>query len=102
MTDRGERERETIGRAPKIQVVKTPREIIINFNGLPHVTLKRSVVFGFQAWINEKQRDETMYSLEFYGHGGDNMLLHYDSFEKWSGILKQLSGIGLFDESEIP
>lgn len=63
--------------------------IVIKFNGLLHVTFKRSNLISIQSW----RQGENNYYIEYLFNEGNPLLTDYDSKEKWEEILKELEKV---------
>lgn len=59
--------------------------IKIYFNNILHLSIDRTKLFGVQSWIDE--RDWNI--IELYTKDGE-ILLEYDSRDKWIGVLTVL------------
>lgn len=58
----------------------------VMINGLVHVCVKQDDMVGFRSWVERKG----WYCIEFYTKH-QVIKTEYDSFDKWSSILKLLN-----------
>lgn len=71
----------------KVTLTAKGEHLKIYMNGLVHVCVPLDRFRGFNSWYKR----EDWYCIEFELDGAA-MLLEYNSFEKWSQVLKLLDG----------
>jgi hypothetical protein len=72
----------------EIEVRPTFDRIAVLINGIPHLSLDREKLVGFQSW-----KENTRYTIEWTFSEGAVIITEYDDKDKWSAILKEVDVI---------
>ena len=72
-----------------ITVALTFDRIVIYFDDVPHLSLQRDKLLGFQSW---KDYGGKRYVIEWTLDGA-SISTEYDSAEKWASILQQVDAL---------
>lgn len=70
-------------------VQSTIDRIVVLFGDVPHLSLYRDRLLGFQSW---HEYDKSKFSIEWTCEGGV-IVTEYDDAEKWSSILRQVNAM---------
>lgn len=85
----------------KIEVTSNEREVFIRFNGTTHSRFDRRRITGLQSWIINRGRVTPTYAIDIVMSEGPNILLEYDSFEKWKAVLDGLDATPFLNEWKV-
>jgi hypothetical protein len=72
---------------PVIQ--STIDRIVVLFGDVPHLSIARDRLLGFQSW---HEYDKSKFTIEWTCEGGV-IVTEYDDAEKWTSILQQVNAI---------
>lgn len=79
------------GKNPKTELEISDGMIMILFDHYIHVMFSQDEFVGLQSWV-QGTYSPLIYKIEIYTKCGNNILLEYDTKEKWQNVLS------LFDE----
>lgn len=85
----------------KIEVTSNEREIFIRFDGITHFRCERRELVGLQSWHVNRGRVVPTYAIQIYTARGLEIILEYDSREKWQEILRQLDETPFLNERKV-
>lgn len=85
----------------KIEVTATEREIVIKFNGITHLRCDRRELLGLQSWVVNRGRLMPVYAVQIYTRCGKEIVLEYDSIEKWKKVLAGLDATPFLNEWKV-
>lgn len=87
--------------APHISVTSTEREVFIRINGITHCRIDRRRITGLQSWIINRGRVTPTFAIDVVMEAGPNILLEYDSFDKWKAILDGFDATPFLNEWKV-
>lgn len=85
----------------KIEVTSNEREVFIKFNGITHFRVDRRELVGLQSWTVNRGRVTPVYAIEIYLRCGHNVVLEYDSLDKWQEVLSGLDCVPFLNEWKV-
>lgn len=84
----------------KVDVTSTEREVFIRFNGITHFRCDRREIVGLQSWIINRGRVTPTYAIQVVMRTRD-IILEYDSAEKWKRVLVGFDAVPFLNEWKI-
>lgn len=85
----------------KIEVNSTEREVFVRFNGVTHLRCDRREIVGLQSWVVNRGRVTPVYSIEIHTRCGNNIVLEYDTADKWKHVLSGLDSTPFLNEWKV-
>jgi hypothetical protein len=85
----------------RIEVSSSEREVFIRFDGITHFRCDRRELIGLQSWVVNRGRVTPVYSIQLYVRSGIDIVLEYDSQDKWKKVLAGLETTPFLNEWRI-